>query len=129
MDIAQERAALREALNIKVSRESYVLGLICIADMVSTILLVRAGKAVEANHILVPFMAHGIGCFFVAKTMLFVVPLFCLELLRTTRPLFVKKMLRVGIAAYLLSYGIGVIAVNRANNHPPTQIASTTGAP
>ena len=115
MDISQERIALRGASDIKVLRESYVLGLICVADMISTILLVRSGKAMEANPILAPFMAHGIGYFLVAKTMLDVIPLFLLELIRSKQPLFVKKMLRVGIAAYLISYGIGVLKINQAS--------------
>ncbi len=129
LDLTQERADLRDALNIKVSRESYILGAICMLDMFSTILLVRSGRAIEANPVLIPFMVHGIGCFFVAKTMLFVVPLFALELLRNKRPLFVKKMLRVGIAAYLLSYCIGVVHVNQANHAQRTQIASSSDSP
>jgi hypothetical protein len=129
LDLTAERAALKEALNIEVSLESYVLGLICTIDMISTILLVRSGKAIEANPVLMPFMAHGIGCFFVAKTMLFVVPLFSLELFRNKRPLFVRKMLRVCIAAYLVSYCIGVMHVNQARHAPPTQIASRADAP
>jgi hypothetical protein len=98
--------------------------------MMSTIWLVRAGKAIEANPILVPFMQHGIGTFFVAKSMLFIIPLFSLELLRAKRPLFVRKMLRVGIAAYLISYGIGVVHVNKTRNHDsPTQIATSADIP
>jgi hypothetical protein len=124
LDLTSERASLREALNIRVSMESYVLAFICAADMISTIMLVRSGKAIEANPILIPFMERGFGCFLAAKSMFFLVPLFALELLRSKRPLFVKKMLRVGIAAYLISYGIGVIRVNQMHHVPDGQIAA-----
>jgi hypothetical protein len=105
-----------------------VLGLICIADMIYTLLLVRSGQAIEANPILAPFMAHGIGCFFAAKTVLDVIPLCLLEHLRSKRPIFVKKMLRVGIATYLLSYGIGVVKINHAHIDTRTQIANVSPA-
>jgi hypothetical protein len=111
-------------LRIEISRESWALGLICAADMISTIILVRAGRAVEANPILSFFMDRGIGSFFVAKSLLIIAPLFALELLRTRRPIFVKKMLRIGIALYLVSYGIGVIHLNRTLRAASVNIAS-----
>lgn len=129
MNLPREGVSLRDALNIHISRESYVLGAICAADMISTILLVRSGRAIEANPLLTPFMERGLVCFFFAKSMLFMVPLFALELLRNKRPEFVKKMLRVGIAAYVLSYGIGVLHINHAHNTIPGQIASSSTAP
>ena len=124
MDISLERAAPGQPLNAKVLRESYLLALICAIDMILTIVLVRSGRVIEANPILVPFMERGIAAFLVVKSLMCVVPLFVLELLRSKQPLFVKKMLRVGIAVYLISYCVGEITLIHSHCGARTQIAS-----
>ena len=116
-------------LRLAISRETWVLGLICAADMIYTIILVRQGRAVEGNRVLSYFMDMGMGWFVFAKSLLFIAPLFALELIRTRRPEFVKKMLRVGIAGYLISYGIGVAKLNMVDHAQNDQIVTSSATP
>ena len=108
----------------KVAWETWVLAGICIADMLSTMYLVRAGKAVEANPLLIPALNRGLGWFLFVKSIYFVIPLAALEFLRTHRPRFVRLMLRAGIAGYMLIYIVGGIRLNQSNQQLHSQIIS-----
>ncbi len=114
---------------LKVSRETWILGAICLIDMISTVLLVHNGKAIEANPILVPFMNRGMMWFVLAKSTLFVGPLFGLEYLRLRKPVFVKRMLRLAIAGYLVTYVLGGVQLNMADQSTLSRVASRGGAP
>ena len=103
---------------MKIARETWLLGLICLADMISTLLLVHSGAAVEANPVLSFFLDRGGVWFVIAKSLLFLGPLFVLELLRRRRPESVTRILRVGIVLYLVCYGIGAVHVNVLNAMP-----------
>ncbi len=113
----------------RLSVETWILGLICVADMVSTVLLFRAGKAVEANPLLIPALNRGAGWFIVVKSAFFLVPLLGLEYLRTHRPRFVKTMLRAGIAGYLAIYVVGGLRLNAATTQLKQQIAAQSNSP
>jgi hypothetical protein len=103
---------MHRALNRPVLWETTILALLCIVDTFFTVLLVRLGVAVEANPLLAPFAAAGIGEFVMVKTIFFVPPLAILECLRPFRPRFVQFCLRAGIVGYLLVYAIGEIGVH-----------------
>jgi Domain of unknown function (DUF5658) len=109
--------------------ETWVLAAICFADMVSTVLLVKAGKAVEANPVLIPALRKGVGWFLLVKSIYFVVPLVCLELLRTHRPKFVRTMLRAGITAYIAIYVVGGIRLNMSSAHTKNSVAAESKQP
>lgn len=97
---------------MKIAKETWLLGLICSLDMITTAWLLLTGKAQEANPILKFYVDLGLPAFIGFKTLLYVAPLYTLELMRRYRPRFILGVLRFGIAAYLLVYGIGVLRVN-----------------
>lgn len=98
---------------MSVAVESLLLGGLCLFDLVSTVLLLRAGIAVEANPLLDFYIrAGGIAAFVAAKALLTIGPLFALELLRRRRPRLVRSVLRLGIALYLITYGLGGMLTN-----------------
>ncbi len=95
--------------------ESLVLALICALDLVTTLGLMASGTAGEANPILRFYLQNGGEvCFAAAKVLLFLGPIFVLEVFRRRRPRFVQSVLRAGILLYILSYGVGVWYANVA---------------
>ena len=97
---------------MKISRESALLAILCTADMISTLWLVASGRAVEANPLLAFYLNIGYTWFALVKCLLYLAPIYLLELLRPRRPRFVHILLRIGIMLYLFSYGAGVWWVN-----------------
>lgn len=97
---------------MRITRETWALALICAADMLLTAWLVGTGQAKEANPIMRFYLDLGTSVFVAMKTLLFIAPLFVLELIRQRRPRFVRALLRVGIALYLIIYCMGVLRVN-----------------
>lgn len=96
-----------------VAIESLLLAAICVVDMLSTMWLVGAGHAIEANPIMAFYISSGgLAAFAVVKALMFVGPLFTLEVLRRRRPLFVRTMLRTAVVLYLVVYCLGVWSVN-----------------
>jgi hypothetical protein len=103
---------------VKIARETWLLGLFCTLDMLFTVWLLHKGLAKEANPVMEFYVDRGLWAFIAVKSLLFVAPLTVLELLRRKRPRFVQTLLRVGIAAYLLVYGIGGLRANADNGAP-----------
>ena len=91
----------------KVSTETVIFATICLADLISTVILVQRGVAIESNPLLAPTMRLGISCFVVVKLASFLVPLALVEMLRPKSPAFCQLILRVGIVGYLAVYVIG----------------------
>src|SRR5262245_23589602 len=101
---------------IKIAWESALLAAICAVDLASTMWLITKGFARESNPILDFYLSRGGAISFAGvKLLLFLGPLFLLELIREHRPRFVRALLRVGIVAYVAIYVIGSLAVNRAS--------------
>lgn len=113
---------------MRISRESVLLALICLLDMVSTAWFFKIGSVQEANPIMRFYLDAGILPFLAIKTLLFVGPIYVLELMRRNRPMFIRNLLRTAIALYLISYGIGVWQVNQSQGVVQAQNApvSTT---
>src|SRR5512142_1409053 len=85
-------------LGMKLSRETAVILAICLADLLTTIWLVRCHGAVEANPLMRPFLDHGLFTFVLAKSFFCLAPLAVLEWARRQHPVFVQTALRTGIA-------------------------------
>ena len=81
----------------RIAPESYLLAALCLIDLLLTVYLVQAGVAVEANPILNIYLQAGLWPFIGAKLLLTLGPLTALELLRSRRPGFVQRALRLAI--------------------------------
>jgi hypothetical protein len=93
--------------------ESLVLAVICAVDLLSTLWLVGAGQATEANPVMAYYINTGGAVAFTgAKILLFGGPLFTLEVLRRRKPQFIRTMLRAAVVLYLVVYCVGVWRVN-----------------
>jgi len=111
-------------LKMKIAPETLILGSICMLDMLSTVWLIHNGLAREGNPVMDFYVQRSLVVFAIVKSLLFVAPLTALELMRQKNPVFVRRVLRLGIAAYLLVYGVGSIRANSAN---ADLMASTSG--
>jgi len=98
-----------------ISKESLVLIAICILDTAITAVLVATGRAEEANPLMAQCLRQGIAHFCLVKA-LTVLPLIVVaESYRRQNPVFVKKVIRIGIGVYLGLY-FGLLAVVNAAN-------------
>lgn len=96
----------------KIARETWVIALIGILDLMTTILFIRHHGAEEANPLFHRYWQMGIPVFVLAKLVLLLIPLAVLEWARQRRPRFVRLALRVGITAYVAMYGVGFTQLN-----------------
>jgi hypothetical protein len=87
-----------------------VLGAICTADLVSTLMLVSAGHAGEQNPLLAYYLHIHPVCFALAKMAYYVLPLVGLEILARHRPRFTRVCLGLGAVAYVAIYAWGTAA-------------------
>lgn len=85
---------------------------ICLADTLSTMILVALGLAVEANPIMAHCLSYGFGAFCFVKMSTAFVAVLSAELYRRHNPSFVRFAMRTCIVAYLALYVAGVITVN-----------------
>ncbi|MCW3097133.1 MAG: hypothetical protein JWL77_2751 [Chthonomonadaceae bacterium] len=97
---------------MKIARETLLLGLFCMLDMLFTVWLIHKGLAKEANPVMGFYVERSLPVFMVVKSLMFIAPLTALELLRLRQPRFVQNMLRLGIVAYVLVYSLGVLRTN-----------------
>lgn len=112
---------------MKLAKESWILIVICIADLIITLALLTKG-AVEANPWMKSYLEMGVGYFILIKVMFVIGPIAILEWARRHRPQFVKQMSRLAIAAYLASYfsfmvRYNVIPISRSPVSP-SQVAA-----
>jgi hypothetical protein len=101
---------------MRLARETWLMAGICIADLVTTIWFVNSHGASEGNPLMNYYLQMGVVPFIAAKMVFFVGPLVVLEWARQKRPLFVRNMLRVGIALYLGFYGTVVWRINKPHD-------------
>jgi hypothetical protein len=92
--------------------ETVLLAIICMADMISTVILVKNGLAVEANPLLAWSLAGSGWAFIVIKTASFAFPLAIIEKLRGRCPSFIPWALRAGVVGYLAVYVVGSLKVS-----------------
>ncbi len=110
--------------------ESFILAAVCLLDLASTLFWVAYRDASEGNPIMAYYLTHGgTHTFILAKLVLLVMPLLIAEWARLSRPRFVQTALRVGIAAYLGLYGVGVLHINSDQSETvPTEFGATFGS-
>ncbi|MHB1001800.1 MAG: DUF5658 family protein [Armatimonadota bacterium] len=99
-------------MNKALSRETFMLIVICASDAFLTVILCAAGYAREANPFMAMMLQYGAGVFLAVKlgVMGFLAAL--VEWYRSYNPVFVKSAMRMGIVAYLGLYIIGVLVFN-----------------
>lgn len=92
--------------------ESKLLILICLADLASTLILLKGGHASEGNPLMSFYLGFGVWAFVGTKLALVGLPVFIAEWSMRFRPRFVKRMLRGAIAAYVGIYALMFLSVN-----------------
>lgn len=86
-----------------------LLAFVCTLDAVSTLILVKTGRAVEANPMLAWTFAYGSFAFLAVKLLSFVPALVILERIRERKPALVKWATLAGLAGYLGIYLFGTL--------------------
>jgi hypothetical protein len=99
-------------LNRCVSPEGLLIAAFCFVDMVSTIYVVRTGRAIETNPLLAPSLQHGNIAFVLLKSASFLLPLAVLEMIRPLNPKFIGFAMRCGVALYPLAYVVGELKIH-----------------
>lgn len=107
------------------TRESLLLITICMADLITTLVLLKHDLAAEGNPLMAFYLTYGVGTFVMVKLTLVILPIFIAEWSRQYRPQFVRLMLRTAIAAYLGVY----IALFSAINLSPARAQTETPPP
>ena len=100
-------------MRITIGRDSLILIAICLLDTAITAVLVGTGRAVEANPLMARCINRGLGHFCLAKLLTVAPFVIVTEWYRRQNPAFVKKVIWVGIAAYVGLY-FGLLAVVNA---------------
>ena len=104
--------AVQDNKTMKLAKETWILIVIGIADLISTIFFIQRHGASEANPLFRHYWQMGLPQFIAAKIALLGAPLMILEWARRQKPKMVARALRCAIAGYVLMYGIGVARLN-----------------
>jgi len=99
-------------MRLTISRESFCLIAICLADTLLTIVLLASGLAKEANPLMVYCVDRGYDTFCFVKLGTLIPTVAAAEMYRRYNPAFVRRALRVGIIAYLCLYFGGLLVAN-----------------
>lgn len=109
----------------KVALESWIIILIGVVDMSTTLYLAHHYGVSEGNPIFSLYLRMGEVWFIIAKMTMVVGPVFLLEWARRRKPIFVAWASRVAICSYLALYVLGVSHLN----HPPMKKAVSSSVP
>lgn len=101
-------------MQLRVSRESLVLIVICLADMFSTLFFVMRGAAVEQNPIMAACLKHSPAAFILVKLASFVPFVIAVELYRRRNPAFARLACRSAIVLYLVTFVALTLGTNIA---------------
>lgn len=91
-------------MRVRISIESLILAVICLADMLSTLYFVSAGLAVEQNPLMAACLDHSPMMFVLVKMVSFVPFIIAIELYRRKNPAFAIKACRCAILLYLVTF-------------------------
>ena len=94
------------SMRVNICLESFVLSIICMADMLSTLFLVSMGIAVEHNPLMAACLRHSTVTFVFIKTASFVPFIIITEMYRRKNPTFARASLRIAIFLYISIYVI-----------------------
>src|SRR6476469_2202225 len=97
---------------MRISRESWIIACIGVADLVTTLVWVHYHGAREANPLFAHYLAMGFVWFALMKVVLLAGPILLLEWARGHKPMFTRRASQFAIAAYLCMYGVGVAKLN-----------------
>lgn len=89
---------------VSVSAESLILVAICMADMISTLVFVLRGRAVEQNPLMAMCLNQSPLMFVLVKLASFVPFVVAVELFRRRNPAFARFACRTAIAAYVVTF-------------------------
>jgi hypothetical protein len=103
---------------MKISKESWVIVTLGVADLVSTLVWVDHHGAREANPLFARYLEMGPLWFSLMKGVLIACPILILEWARQRRPRFTRYASRFAIAAYLGMYGVGFYRLNHETLRP-----------
>jgi len=105
-----------------ISRESWIIAAICVADLVSTLIFVHHHGAREGNPLMDFYLQKGAVPFILAKCAMFLLPIAIIEWARRHNPDFVRRMARFTIAAYIGLYMVVVAKENILRPAPPQPV-------
>lgn len=105
-----------------ISRESWIIAAICVADLVSTLIFVHHHGAREGNPLMDFYLQKGVVPFILAKCTMFLLPIAIIEWARRHNPDFVRRMARFAIAAYIGLYVVVVAKENILRPVPPQPV-------
>ncbi len=94
------------------SPESWAILLVCVADLLITLVLIDKGLAEEGNPLMRFYLGHGVLAFILAKSILVLAPITVIEWARQHKPRTVRALTRVGLASYLGIYAFLFLTVN-----------------
>jgi hypothetical protein len=97
---------------MKIAKESWIIAVIGVADLVTTIMFIRHHGAQEANPLFRHYWEMGLPAFILAKMVCLLGPLMILEWARKRNPRFVAGALRTAIAGYIGFYLVGYMQLN-----------------
>ncbi|MEJ5251475.1 MAG: hypothetical protein HPY54_12440 [Chthonomonadetes bacterium] len=101
---------------MRLARETWLLLALGLADLASTVYLVRHGLVREANPVMAWYLVHfGMWAFCAAKTTMLVCPLMILEWARRIKPYLGLLALRIAFIAYVALYLSIVWRANQAH--------------
>jgi hypothetical protein len=99
---------------IEITWESMVITLICALDLLSTVWLLEAGRATEANPLMAYLLNHSLSLFCGVKMGTVACLVTLAEWYRKYNPVFVRKTMRWTIIGYIVIYFVLVSKINLA---------------
>ncbi|NLN78757.1 MAG: hypothetical protein GX141_07555 [Armatimonadetes bacterium] len=99
-------------MKVRVSGESIVLVMICLADMLSTLFFVLRGSAVEQNPIMAACLDKGPWVFVLVKIASFVPFVVAVELYRKRNAAFARLACRSAIIIYVVTFTVLTVGLN-----------------
>jgi hypothetical protein len=106
------RRAIERAGKMYIAVESLYLAVICLVDLMITVLLVANGQFIEGNPIMRFYLYKGPLHFVAVKMFLVLMPIAVGEWYRRRNPVLVRKTMRVVICAYVGVYALGFVLAN-----------------
>ncbi|MER3402581.1 MAG: hypothetical protein C4337_04625 [Armatimonadota bacterium] len=94
------------------SNESWAIILICLADLLITLVLIDKGLAAEGNPLMQFYLRHGVWAFVLVKSVMVAAPVVIIEWGLRRRPRTVMALARLGIAGYLGIYTLMFLTIN-----------------
>jgi len=101
-------------LTTSISRESIVITVLCILDLVTTAVLLVVGLAEEGNPLMAYCLRHSMATFCLVKLGTVSALIGLAEWYRKQNAEFVRRIMRAAIAAYVLLYFGLLFAINFA---------------